>query len=233
MRASLLAAGAAAAWSLPGLAPLMPSVSRALRIPRRLDGDGVAVTFDDGPHPQGTPAVLEVLERFGAPATFFLTGEQVDREPALAAEIAAAGHAIALHGHRHRNMLRLTPAAVADDLRRGQDAIAAATGRAPSTYRPPFGIFSAGGLAAVRREGFEPVLWSRWGRDWAARATPESIAAKVAGELSPGDVLLLHDADHYSSPGSWRNTAGALPRVLQMIGSRGLRPVTLQEAASA
>jgi peptidoglycan/xylan/chitin deacetylase (PgdA/CDA1 family) len=230
MRASLLAAGAAAAWSLPGLAPIMPSVSRVLGIPRRLDGDGIALTFDDGPHTQGTPAVMEVLERFGVPATFFLTGEQVERNPSLAAEIAAAGHAIALHGHRHRNMLRLTPSAVAEDLRRGQAAIAAATGLAPATYRPPFGIFSAGGLAAVRREGFEPILWSRWGRDWAGRATPDSIAATVAGELSPGDVLLLHDADHYSAAGSWRNTAGALPKVLQMLESRALRPVRLPVA---
>jgi peptidoglycan/xylan/chitin deacetylase (PgdA/CDA1 family) len=233
MRASMLAAGAAAAWSLPGLAPLMPPVSRLLGVPRRLDGDGVALTFDDGPHAEGTPAVLEVLKRFGAPATFFLTGEQVERAPTLAAEIAAEGHTIALHGFRHRNMLRLSPWAVAEDLRRGQDAIASATGHAPATYRPPFGIFSAGGLAAVRLAGFEPILWSRWGRDWSARATPESIAAKVAGELSPGDVLLLHDADHYASAGSWRTTVAALPRVLDAIAARGLDLAPLTAAAVA
>lgn len=231
MRASLLAAGAVAAWSLPGLAPVMPSVSRVLGIRRRLEGEGAALTFDDGPHAQGTPAVLEVLERFAVPATFFLTGEQVVRAPALAGEIVAAGHAIALHGYRHRNMLRLTPGAVAEDLWRGQEAIATATGRVPTTYRPPFGIFSAGGLAAVRRAGFEPILWSRWGRDWSARATPDSIAAQVAGELLPGDVLLLHDADHYSVPGSWRNTAGALPRVIEALEARDLAPVRLPVAA--
>jgi len=224
MRLSLLAAGTAAAWSLPGLAPLIPSVSRLLAIPRRLPGDGVALTFDDGPHPQGTAAVLAVLDRFGAPATFFLTGEQVERAPRLAAEIADAGHAVALHGFRHRNMLRLSPGAVVRDLRHGQEAIAAATGRAPLTYRPPFGIFSAGGLAAARREGFEPILWSRWGRDWAALATPASIAAKVAGELRPRDVLLLHDADHYSAAGSWRNTVAALPRIIEAIEAHALRP---------
>ncbi|HEY8770962.1 MAG TPA: polysaccharide deacetylase family protein [Thermoleophilaceae bacterium] len=232
MRSSLLAAGAAAAWGLPGLAPLMPAVSRVLGIPRRLAGAGVALTFDDGPHPEGTPAVLEVLERFAAPATFFLTGEQVERSPTLAAEIAAEGHTIALHGFRHRNMLRLSPWAVAEDLRRGQEAIASATGHAPSTYRPPYGIFSAGGLAAVRLAGFEPILWSRWGRDWSARATPESIAAKVAGELSAGDVLLLHDADHYSAAGSWRNTAAALPRVMEALEARALAPVRLPPARS-
>jgi peptidoglycan-N-acetylglucosamine deacetylase len=227
MRVSLLAAGAAAAWSVPALAPLMPSVSRLLRVPRSLEDGGVAITFDDGPHAQGTPAVLEALAERGTPATFFLTGEQVERAPELAAEIAAAGHAVALHGFRHRNMLRLAPGAVVDDLRRGQAAIAEATGSAPLTYRPPYGILSAGGLPALRRAGFEPVLWSRWGRDWAAQATPESIAAKVAGELAPADVLLLHDADHYSVAGSWRNTAAALPRVIEAIEARGLRPVRL------
>jgi len=231
MRASLLAAGAAAAWSLPGLAPVMPSVSRVLGIQRRLEGEGAALTFDDGPHAQGTPAVLEVLERLGAPATFFLTGEQVVRAPALAGEIAAAGHAIALHGYGHRNMLRLTPNAVAEDLRRGQEAIATATGRMPTTYRPPFGIFSAGGLTTVRRAGFEPILWSRWGRDWSARATPDSIAARAAGELSRGDILLLHDADHYSVPGSWKNTADALPKVIEAMEARALAPVRLPVAA--
>jgi peptidoglycan/xylan/chitin deacetylase (PgdA/CDA1 family) len=227
MRISLLAAGAAAAWSVPALAPLMPSVSRLLGVPRSLEDGGVAITFDDGPHMEGTPAVLAALAERDAPATFFLTGEQVERTPELAAEIAAAGHAIALHGFRHRNMLRLTPWAVVEDLRRGQSAIAQATGNAPVTYRPPYGIFSAGGLVALRRAGFEPVLWSRWGRDWAARATPESIATKVAGELAPADVLLLHDADHYSVTGSWRNTAAALPRVIEAIEARGLSPVRL------
>ena len=227
MRTTMLAASAAAAWSLPALAPITPSVSRLLAIPRRLEAGGVAVTFDDGPHPEGTPAVLGALAAAGAPATFFLTGEQVERRPALAAEIAAAGHAIALHGFRHRNMLRLTPRQVAEDLLRGQETVAAATGRAPLTYRPPFGIFSAAGLATARRRGFEPLLWSRWGRDWAASATPGSIAAKVSGELSDGDVLLLHDADHYSVPGSWRGTAAALPLVLEAIAARGLEPVRL------
>src|SRR4051794_28550205 len=111
------ALGAAGLWALPALAPVIPSVSRALGIARSLEA-GVAITFDDGPHPQGTPAVLEVLDRAGVHATFFLVGEQVERRPALAAEIAAAGHRVAVHGQRHRNLLRLTPRALADDLDR-------------------------------------------------------------------------------------------------------------------
>src|SRR3954469_9959070 len=99
----MAAAAAAAAWSAPALAPVSPGVAGVLGVRRRVDGPGVALTFDDGPHPQGTPAVLEALAAAGAPATFFLVGEQVERRPALAREIADAGHEIALHGHRHRN----------------------------------------------------------------------------------------------------------------------------------
>jgi peptidoglycan/xylan/chitin deacetylase (PgdA/CDA1 family) len=217
------AAGGAVAWSLPALSPVVAPVADLYRVRCRIvSPDAVALTFDDGPHPQGTPAVLEALAQAGAVATFFLVGEQVQRNRQLAGEIAAAGHGIALHGQRHRNLLRLSPAMVAEDLQRGADAVHDATGVHPVLYRPPYGIFSAGGLAVVRRS-HEPLLWSRWGRDWAARATPESIAGAVTRDLAAGDVLLLHDADHYSAPESWRNTAGALPRVLAEIERRGLR----------
>lgn len=230
MRGPWIAAlGGAGAWSLPALAPVMPSLCRALRLQRRLEpaDDRVALTFDDGPHPDGTPAVLEALERAGARATFFLVGEQVARRPALAAEIAAAGHQIALHGHRHRNQLRVPPGQLADDLDRASQVIADATGAEPVAYRPPYGIFSPAGLVLVRRRGLRPLLWSRWGRDWRALATPGSIAAGLTRDLEPGDVLLLHDADFYSAEGSWRRTVAALPRVIDEIAERGLRPVAV------
>ena len=128
----------------------------------------MALTFDDGPHPQGTPAVLEILRERGATATFFLAGEQVVRRPALAAEIVAAGHRVELHCYRHRNLLRLGVRQFLDDAERGRAAIEEASGQAIADYRPPYGIFSAATLRAVRRRGWRPVLWSRWGRDWDA-----------------------------------------------------------------
>lgn len=229
MRTSLLLGAAVpVAWTLPALAPVAEPVARALRVPRRIaDGGAVALTFDDGPHPQGTPAVLELLAGARARATFFLVGEQVARWPALAAEIAAAGHAVAVHGQRHRNQLRLPPRAFADDLVRGIATIAAATGAAPSVYRPPLGVFSPAGLAIVRRHGLRALLWSRWGHDWRARATPQTIATEVSAGLRGGDVLLLHDADHYSATGSWRRTAAALPAVFEAIARAGLRTSAL------
>ncbi len=206
------------AYLLPGAAAVCPPLRSALRVRNRLDADDrVLLTFDDGPHPQGTPAVLDLLREADLKATFFLVGEQVERWPQLTAEIASAGHEVALHCHRHRCLLRLTPRQLRGDLRRARAAIAEASGQVPRRYRPPYGIFNAAALVLARAYGWEPLLWSRHGRDWQARATADSIAARVTRELRAGDVILLHDADHYSAPGSWRQTVAALPRILDAL----------------
>jgi peptidoglycan/xylan/chitin deacetylase (PgdA/CDA1 family) len=229
MRPAIIAVGAAAAtWSAPAAAAHAPALAAALRIERHVDGlPGVAVTFDDGPHPAGTPAVLAALERAGARATFFVVGEQVRRHPSLAREIVAAGHAVALHGDRHRCQLRLTPGTLDDDLARVAATVADATGTSPALYRPPYGVFSLAGLALVRRRGWRELLWSRWGRDWRARTTAAAIAGRASRDLSAGDVILLHDADTYSAAGSWRRTAQALPAVLEAVWRAGLETATL------
>jgi peptidoglycan-N-acetylglucosamine deacetylase len=225
---SVAAATALIAYWGPALCAVAPQVSRPLGVRHRLAGDlpHVAITFDDGPHAEGTPAVLELLAEAGAPATFFLVGEQVERHRALAARIAAEGHEIALHCQRHRNLMRVGPRGLRDDLDRALAAIEDATGRSPRLYRPPYGILNAAALIEARRRGWEPLLWSRWGRDWARDATPDSVARLVTRDLQAGDVLLLHDADHYSVGGSWRATVGALPKVLATLRERGLRPVS-------
>ncbi len=213
----------------PALAPVLPALGTRLPLMLRQDGEeGVALTFDDGPHSEGTPAVLETLRERGAFATFFLAGEQVERRPALVAEIVAAGHRVELHCHRHRNQLRLTPRSLLDDAERGRAAIEEAGGQAVRDYRPPYGIFSAAGLRTVRHRGWRPVLWSQWGRDWTRSATPESIARKSTAAICAGDVVLLHDADYYSAPGSWSRTASALPIILDEIEARGLKPMLLR-----
>jgi peptidoglycan/xylan/chitin deacetylase (PgdA/CDA1 family) len=222
-----LAGMAMASYLLPGLAGAWPALRGPLGIEdRTASGRGCALTFDDGPHAQGTPAVLELLAGAGVSATFFLVGEQVQRNPALAREIVAAGHDVGLHCHRHRNLLRLTPWQVREDIARAETVIADATGRAPiSLYRPPYGVLNASALRLAYRRGWRTLLWSQWGRDWEARATPASIAARVTDGVSEGSVLLLHDADDYSARGSWRRTVEALPRVLETLSERGLQVV--------
>ena len=181
----------------------------------------MALTFDDGPHPHGTPAVLRALADARATATFYLVGEQVERWPSLAAEIAAAGHEIGLHGYRHRLLLRRSVPELAQDLDRAFELITGATGREPVSYRPPYGVFSSGALRLVRRRGWRPLLWSRWGRDWGARETAAAIARRATRELEAGDVVLLHDADHYSARDSWRRTVAALPMVIAAVEALG------------
>ncbi len=225
-RTSLLraVAGLACAYWLPGAAAVCPPLRLGLGVRNRLDADDrVLLTFDDGPHAQGTPAVLDLLREADVQAMFFLVGEQVERGHQLAAEIASAGHEVALHCHRHRCLLRLTPRQVCDDLQRAQAVIAEATGQLPRHYRPPYGIFNATALAFARAYGWKPLLWSKDGRDWQRRATADSVAAYATRGLRGGDVILLHDADHYSTPGSWRQTVAALPRILEAIAPQRVR----------
>jgi peptidoglycan-N-acetylglucosamine deacetylase len=228
--AGALALAVAIPHAGPALAPIVPAVGTRLPVVLREEGvEGVALTFDDGPHPQGTPAVLEILREAGdQKATFFLAGEQVEQRPLLAAEIVAAGHRVELHCHRHRNQLRLTPRSLLDDAERGRAAIEDATGQAIADYRPPYGIFSGAGLRAIRSRGWRPVLWSKWGRDWMRSATAESITRKATTGIRPGDIVLLHDADFYSARNSWERTASALPRILDELTTRGLKSSVLR-----
>jgi peptidoglycan/xylan/chitin deacetylase (PgdA/CDA1 family) len=222
--AGALAGAAMVGYLLPGLAGAWPALRGLLGVEdRTTSGRGYALTFDDGPHAQGTPAVLEILSRERVAATFFLVGEQVLRNPGLAREIVDAGHGIGLHCHRHRNLLRLTPWQVREDIARAQEIIEAGTGRSPQLYRPPYGVLNASALRLAREHGWRTLLWSHWGRDWEARATPESITMRVTAGAGEGAVLLLHDADDYSAPGSWRRTVAALPRVLHTLAERGLQ----------
>ena len=185
----------------------------------------MAITFDDGPHPEGTPAVLELLAGAGAKAVFFVIGEQVQRRPALAAEIVAHGHEIALHGYRHSLQLRMSAEQVAADISKGIGAIADAAGQRARYHRPPYGIYSRAGLTATRAAGLGPLLWSRWGKDWRKFTTPERIAARATADLRPGDVILLHDADFYSAKNSHERTIRALKIILRELNARELATV--------
>jgi peptidoglycan/xylan/chitin deacetylase (PgdA/CDA1 family) len=208
------------------LAPVRRDAAQALSLPRTLPGaSGVALTFDDGPHPEGTPAVLEVLAAAGARATFFVIGEQVERRPELVVRILAEGHAVALHGYRHRLQLRLTAAAVAEDIRRGAAVLQDAAGVAPAWHRPPYGIYSPAGLRAAREAGLSPLLWSRWGKDWRKFTTPGRIARRATHGVIGGDVILLHDADFYGAKQSHRHTVAALKTILAELNRRKLDTV--------
>lgn len=226
--AALGLGGIALALGLPALAPICSASRSLLGITDRLpDRSKVALTFDDGPHPEGTPRILDFLSAVGLRATFFLVGEQVARRPGLAAEIAQRGHEIGLHGYEHRTLATLTRREIDEDFTRAAHVIASATGREPDLYRSPRGVFTYPGLLAVHRRGWLPVLWAADGRDWRRRATPDSISRRITADLQGGEIILLHDADHYASPGSWQNTLASLPLIVRALAAKGMTAVPL------
>ncbi len=187
----------------------------------------VALTFDDGPDPASTPAFLEALDDLGWHATFFMLGEMVRKAPGLAAEVAAAGHEVAVHGESHRSMLWRTPWSVVDDVERGLAVVADATGVEPRHFRPPYGMLSGGALRAAARCDLDTVLWTAWGRDWRPEATPRSVTDDVVRGHLDGGTVLLHDSDCTSAPGSWNSAVGALPALADEFSARGLQVGTL------
>jgi peptidoglycan/xylan/chitin deacetylase (PgdA/CDA1 family) len=196
-------------WATPSLAGLG-------------DKGHVALTFDDGPDPASTPAFLDELDRVGWRATFFLLGSMVRRYPSMAAEVVARGHEIGVHGHEHHSHLRRSSAWVRHDVERARDSIAEVTATAPRWFRPPYGALSSGSLLAAHRLGLQTVLWTAWGRDWRAEATPQSVIADVSRDLGPGATVLLHDSDCTSAPQSWRSALGALDGLADLVASYGL-----------
>lgn len=212
---------AATAAQLAPAMSAMPAGRRLFPVVARVPGArSVALTFDDGPD-VALDQFLTLLDRVGARATFFLVGEQVVLRPDAPAAIVAAGHEVAVHGYTHRGHLRRAPWEVADDLRRARAVIEETAQVEMRLFRPPYGMFSLGSWLESSRQGWCRVLWSRWGRDWEAEATPQSIVECI-GVPRPGDILLLHDSDRYSAPGSWKNTLAALPAICDRVSQAGL-----------
>ena len=223
---ALSLAGAMVAHALPAVTARGP----ARRLTPGLAGvgrpGGIALTFDDGPDPSGTPAVLEALAGLSWRATFFLLGSQVRRHPDIARLVVEAGHEVAVHGTAHRNHLARTPLGIRRDLRVAAGEIAEVTGVRARWVRPPYGVLSGGTLWAARDLGLTPVLWTAWGKDWLA-GPPVRVVAEVTRTLRDGGTVLLHDSDCTSRPGSWRSTVAALPLLAAQVRARGLEVRTL------
>jgi peptidoglycan/xylan/chitin deacetylase (PgdA/CDA1 family) len=150
----------------------------------------VALTFDDGPHPVHTPAVLDRLGRYGAPATFFLVGERVAAAPHLPDAIAGAGHALGNHTLSHPRFRGLAFADPLHEISRCKELVPGAV-----SFRPPFGRLTPGVWLAARRLGLPVVTWSVDSGDWQCRTAAEASACarQVLELVRPGDIVLLHD----------------------------------------
>ncbi len=191
----------------------------------------VALTFDDGPDPETTPRVLDRLADLGLSATFFCVGSLVEAHPDLVSEILERGHQVEVHGHRHKHHFVRTPWWVERDLDAAIEAVSAA-GATPKWFRPPFGQTTGGTMLAARRHGLGLVLWSAWGREW-AEPDAVAVAQRVRRHLTAGTIVLLHDTDRYSPPGSCRRALDALGPISSELDERGLTAVTLDQLVGA
>ncbi len=195
----------------------------------RLPGSAprVALTFDDGPDPDVTPAVLDLLDARRVRATFFVVGRRVAEHRGLGAEIHARGHAVENHtwGHPHAFGF-YSRRAMEDEIRRAQDVIAEVTGRPPVCFRAPVGIRNPGLDPVLARLGLRLVSWSRRGFDGLS-SDPRTVARRLLRRLAPGDIVLLHDGRSRAGRGR-RTVLEVLPRLLDALGERGLATALLE-----
>lgn len=167
-------------------------VSRHMVCSVQLRARHVAFTFDDGPNPAHTPRLLRLLEQHGAHATFFLIGRNVQRHPALAAEIVARGHEVGNHTYDHLPLPLLTRRALVQQLQRASDTIHGATGVRPGFMRPPLGWFNRAVLHTIAEQGYRPVLGDVYPQD-AFRPGTAAIIERVRARIAPGSIVILHD----------------------------------------
>lgn len=184
-----------AVWRTPGSAPLL--------------------TFDDGPHPERTPAILDLLRNAKVRSMFFVVGERVARHPDLVRRIADEGHEIGNHSWTHPSMALRSRMAIEDQLDRCQEAVQRSTGKTPRWFRPPFGHRDFRVYRAARARGLTPMLWSVDSFDYLGRAT-DRIVRRVE-QAGAGDIVLLHDGSPRAT-----NTVPAMTQWLTASAGRAL-----------
>jgi peptidoglycan/xylan/chitin deacetylase (PgdA/CDA1 family) len=181
----------------------------------------VALTYDDGPHPEVTPRLLDVLARRGATATFFVLAARAEEHPEIVRRAVAEGHEVALHGADHRSLLTLgddeAVAAVTDARHR----VERVTGTPVTLYRPPYGHHTAGQARGLRAAGLEVVIWSADPTDW-KHAAEDEIVERVVDAIFPGGVVLMHDdrADPETAADPSELPRFSRPRVLESLLDR-------------
>ncbi len=222
------AAGALAVFGLGTYA--VRGRSSALFAPSVYHGDrshrAIALTFDDGPS-ESTPALLEILAAHKVAATFFMCGASVRRLPAIAREVAAAGHEIGNHTDSHPHLVRCSPAGIQREMDAAQQAIQQATGATPRLFRAPFGERWFGLRAAQQRLNLLGVMWTVIVRDWVL--TGPAAARRLLAGASNGGILCLHDGRRIDAAPDIRATLEAVRRVLPELQERGFEFETVSQ----
>lgn len=201
----------------PGLVRLVPAAGSPL----------VALTFDDGPWPGQTAAILAILAERDVPATFFMLGSLVDRMPEVARAVVGAGHTVGNHTYRHTRLDTANPVTAEWEIRSTNWAIVKATGVRPRWFRTPCGSLGGNAEQYITDAGMLSALWTVDPQDWRKGQTAEGIAASVVASVRPGGVVVLHDGG-----GDRSATIAALPAIIDRLRAAGYEFVTLDELAS-
>jgi peptidoglycan-N-acetylglucosamine deacetylase len=212
---------AASAWAVRGRASevFAPSIWRGPR-----DRPTLALTFDDGPS-EYTPQVLDILNRYSIPSTFFQCGANVERLPEIARQVLAAGHVIGNHTHTHPPLYLRSPRFIHQEISRAQQSIRRHTGAAPEWFRAPFGARWFGLREAQRSLGLTGVMWTVIGYDW--KLTADGVVDRVARGAANGAILCLHDGRELQVKPDIGVTVEALRRLLPILLDRGYKFETL------
>ena len=211
-QALVVAAGGAAVLAHGAFVPNSPVFGPVVgRGPRER---ALYLTFDDGPNPSTTERIVQVLQRERVPATFFMVGRHVDRYPELARLVAEGGFGIGNHTYSHTKLALAGPRRTAREVRTAHEAIVLRTGVAPSGFRAPHGYRNPFLRRATAAYGYRVFGWTLgvWDTDRPGAAV---IRRRVGAGVRPGAVLLLHDGDGYDPEGDRRQTAEALPGIIQ------------------
>jgi peptidoglycan/xylan/chitin deacetylase (PgdA/CDA1 family) len=179
----------------------------------------VALTIDDGPHPEYTPRLLKILKQAGVHVTFFVVGMLAEQHPDLIRAEVADGHEVATHTYSHPDLRKLQPDQVKQEMLRGGAAVKRVTGVTPNILRPPYGFYDPYDVRCANALGYTIVLWSLHSGD-SQGLKPEKIYERIR-KAQNGDIILMHDGFGY--------TPRALPTVLQILKNRGFRLVTIEE----
>lgn len=190
----------------------------------------VALTFDDGPDPTATPAVLDILERHGVRATFFCIGRRAAAYPEIVREIARRGHDVENHSYDHPNAFAAYGfTRLSREIARAQEVLAGLSGRTPHYFRAPLGLRNPLLEPVLARSGLRLVSWTRRGYD-SKQPDPRRVLDRLTRGLGRGDVLLLHDGDSAKMADGQPVVVGVLPLLLDHLARRQLTPVSLSEA---
>jgi peptidoglycan/xylan/chitin deacetylase (PgdA/CDA1 family) len=224
-----VAGGVCAAAGLCAWGATVPSSQLFGRTIRHTgDASCMALTFDDGPNPTVTPALLDLLGRYEARATFFLIGRHVRAVPTLAKEILDRGHALGNHTETHPSLALLSSLRIAEELDRCDEAISAATGATPRWMRPPYGFRNPLLNGIVTRRGNAGVaMWCAMAHDW--KSQPAQPVIQRLRAARGGDIVLLHDGDHRVLHGDRRHVIVALEYWLPRWKDSGIRFVNMNE----